>query len=248
MEISAETRNNIQSFIKSLTGANDTEINNYISEILSDKEFFDSIARKGDDGSVKKPFSLRVLAMDTTSCLALYVLCRASKPGIVVETGVASGMSSSYILRALNKNDSGKLFSIDVPWYTVTHNWKGHATDDELKARPIEEYSGWIIPDGLRDRWKLFLGRSSEQLPILLNNVGPLDLFFHDSEHSYENMSWEFQTVWPSLRPGSRLLAHNVDKNNAFLDFERSVGGESFRLSGINNSGHQVTTGGKIKN
>jgi predicted O-methyltransferase YrrM len=115
MEIDNETRINIQNFVKSLTGGNHEEIKNYLTEILSDQEFHDSIARRGDDGSRAKPFSLKVLAMDTTSCLALYVLCRASKPGVFVETGVAGGMSSSYILRALDKNAYGKLFSIDVP-------------------------------------------------------------------------------------------------------------------------------------
>ena len=71
MEIDNETRTNIESFIKSLTGANVGEIKNYLSEILADKEFHDSIAKRGDDGTGTKPFSLKVLAMDTTSCLAL---------------------------------------------------------------------------------------------------------------------------------------------------------------------------------
>ena len=247
MEIDNKTRGNIQSFIKSLTKVNNTDIENYMSEILADKEFHDRIAKRGDDGTGTKPFSLKVLAMDTTSCLALYVLCRALKPGVFVETGVASGMSSSYILRALDRNDYGKLFSIDVPWYTVKHNWSGHGNDDELQERPIEKNSGWLIPDSLRDRWELHLGRTSEQLPPLLKSIGPVDVFFHDSEHSYENMSWEFKTIWPSLKIGGMLVAHNVDKNNAFPDFEAAVGGKSFRLSGINNGGYMVTTGARIK-
>jgi hypothetical protein len=45
------------------------------------------------------------------------------------------------------------------------------------------------------------------------------------------------------------LLAHNATGgNNAFSDFERSVGGESFRLLGMNNElGRVMTTGAKIK-
>jgi predicted O-methyltransferase YrrM len=99
----------------------------------------------------------------------------------------------------------------------------------------------------LRDRWELTLGRSSDKLPALLKTLGPIDIFFHDSEHTYDNMVWEFQTVWPGLKPGGKLLAHNVDKNTAFADFEQTVGGESFKLAGYNNDNHLVVTGGKVK-
>jgi hypothetical protein len=60
-------------------------------------------------------------------------------------------------------------------------------------------------------------------------------------------MSWEFKTIWPSLKKGGMMVAHNVDKNNAFPDFEAAVGGKSFRLSGKNNAGYVVTTGARIK-
>jgi hypothetical protein len=43
------------------------------------------------------------------------------------------------------------------------------------------------------------------------------------------------------------MVAHNVDKNNAFPDFEAAVGGKSYRLSGKNNAGYLVTTGARIK-
>ena len=246
MQIDTETRENIQNFIKNLTNADSAKIQGYLSEILEDKEFHDAIVKRGDSAGENKPFSLKVLAMDTTSCLALYVLCRTTKPAIFVETGVASGMSSSYILRAMNRNKSGKLYSIDVPWHTVTHNWKAAPAED-LIPKPIEMLSGWLIPDNLRDRWDLTLGRTSDKLPELLKQLGAVDIFFHDSEHTYDNMVWEFQTVWPAIKPGGKLLAHNVDKNTAFADFEQKTGGVSFRLAGKNNAGHLVTTGGKTK-
>src|SRR5688500_12760767 len=45
----------------------------------------------------------------------LYVIVRAAKPKVVVETGVASGISSAHILLALAANESGTLHSIDFP-------------------------------------------------------------------------------------------------------------------------------------
>ena len=187
MKIDKELRGNIQTFIKNLTDAEEEEIKKYISEIVSDRKLENSLAKKSNFGDGEKPFSYRI-AVDVASRLALYVLCRAKKPDVVVETGVASGTSSSYILRALDKNAQGKLYSIDVPWYTVTQNWKG-AFADGVKTNPIEMQSGWIIPDYLRDRWDLTMGLTSEKLPALLKKTGKVDVFFHDSEHSYENMA-----------------------------------------------------------
>ena len=50
----------------------------------------------------------------------------------------------------------------------------------------------------------------------------------HDSEHTYENMTWEFQTVWPYLKTGGLLLSHDVEANSAFPDLCTSVKGKSF--------------------
>jgi predicted O-methyltransferase YrrM len=229
VELDRNTQLNIQNFVKSLTKADEAEIQNYIYEIQEDHKFHDSIAAKANTGSGEKPFSFRMLAVDVSSRTALYVLCRTLKPNVVVETGVASGMSSSFILRALDKNAKGKLYSIDVPWHTV------------------ETKSGWIIPDRLRDRWDLTLGKTSEKLPPLLEKIAPVDVFFHDSAHTYENMVWEFQTIWPNLRKGGVMMAHNINKHSAFADFEKSVGGTSFKLSGLNNDGREMFSGGKAK-
>jgi predicted O-methyltransferase YrrM len=245
MKIDKELRGNIQTFIKNLTNADDAEIKEYISEIVSDRKLENSLAKKSNFGDGEKPFSYKI-AVDVASRLALYVLCRTKKPSAVVETGVASGTSSSYILRALDKNAQGKLYSIDVPWYTVTQNWKGAFTDG-VKTNPIEMQSGWIIPDYLRDRWELTMGLTSEKLPALLKKTGKVDVFFHDSEHSYDNMAREFKTIWPGLRKKGVMLVHNVDKNPAFAEFEEKVGGSSFRLSGLNNDGKVMIIGGKAK-
>jgi len=202
MEIDKETQGRIQNFVKKLTKQSEVEIQQYVSEILQDKGFHNSMAEKWNDSKGMQSFSLKLLAIDVTSCIALYALCRSLKPSVFVETGVASGASSAYILSALDKNNQGKLFSIDVPWQSVKENWKPFFTEEDMKEQPIEQQSGWIIPDYLRSRWQLLLGKSSEKLPSLLKYLGAIDVFFHDSEHTYETMLWEFKTAWPCLRAG----------------------------------------------
>ena len=131
-----------------------------------------------------------------------------------METGVASGVSSSYILCALDQNNRGQLYSIDLP------GWQ-------------ENESGWMIPNYLRHRWQLILGRSSEELAPLLQKVVEIDIFLHDSDHSYQNMLWEFKTAWTCLKAGGLLLSHNIDYNDAFSDFYQSQGVKGYSLNNM---------------
>jgi predicted O-methyltransferase YrrM len=134
----------------------------------------------------------------------LYVITRILKPSLVVETGVGAGISSTYILQALRLNGRGKLYSIDLPDQTGL--------------------SGWAVPDELRQYWDLRLGSSKDIMPALLQEIGPIDMFLHDSDHSYEYMMYEFRTVWPSLKNDGLFLAHDVGRNDALFDFCREAG------------------------
>jgi len=140
----------------------------------------------------------------------LYAIVRVLKPLTVVETGVASGVSTTLILKALSLNRSGCLFSIDMP------------NLDPLARLPEGKNVGWLVPDDLKGRWHLILGLSKDKLKPLLQELGSIDLFLHDSEHSYENMIFEFKVAWFFLKKGGVLLADDATVNNAFRDFVRA--------------------------
>ncbi len=132
-----------------------------------------------------------------------YAVCRALQPAAVIETGVAYGVTSSFILQALQVNGNGMLYSIDLP-----------PTFDR------EDYAavGALIPDALRANWRLHIGASRRVLPQLLKQVGQVDIFIHDSLHTHRNMLWEFATVQPYLQPKSMVLFDDVHMNGAFED------------------------------
>jgi len=109
----------------------------------------------------------------------LYLLIRLTQPDTIIETGVSSGASSAYILRSLHDNNRGRLYSIDLPPANL----------------PEGKESGWIVPQYLRNRWSLHIGDSKELLESLLDSVGEIDCFIHDSLHTHEHMLWEFRTV-----------------------------------------------------
>lgn len=143
----------------------------------------------------------------------LYVLLRASRPTLLVETGISSGFSARLMLEALARNGSGTLHSIGIDLFALR-------TPDEpdragLGGRPV----GYLVPAALKDRWELHLGRSEEILPGLLSSLGQVDLFLHDSLHQYPTMMAEYSAAWPHLRPSGFLLSHDIHANGAWSEF-----------------------------
>ncbi|ACV11301.1 conserved hypothetical protein [Halorhabdus utahensis DSM 12940] len=152
--------------------------------------------------------------------LLFYLTCRAVEPEIVVETGVHTGTSSVTILQALADNGHGKLHSIDLP------GTKRDPIVDSTSPYGTVKYElsdksevGEKVPESLRDNWELHLGSSDEILEPLLTDIGPIDIFCHDSDHSYENMMFEFNTAQEHLHSEGVVLSDDVDWNDAFMDF-----------------------------
>lgn len=133
----------------------------------------------------------------------LYVLARLLKPRVVLETGVANGMSSTFLLQALVDNGSGVLHSVEYPPFGKFHDPR----------------VGALVPEGLRGPWTVHRGKVSRVFPRLVPALGEVDLFMHDSEHTYENMSYEMRTVWPRISQRGILASDDIIGNNAYLEF-----------------------------
>ena len=71
----------------------------------------------------------------------------------------------------------------------------------------------------MRDRWELIFGESKVELPKLLKRLDKVDIFYHDSEHTYENMMFEFKSVWPKIKKDGFLISDDYKWNQAFDDF-----------------------------
>ena len=162
----------------------------------------------------------------------LNALVRTLRPEIVIETGVANGLSSTYLLDALAANGHGHLYSFDLP-FTESDD---HATPVPLipgTSIEREQWSpvtsgkepGWLVPEDLRDRWTLTLGDSRDTLPSALEEIGDVDFFFHDSLHTRDHMLFEFETVWPALSPGGILATDDIflHENDALSHFSAQV-------------------------
>ena len=173
-----------------------------VSEILSEpalREVEEATRRLLADIRPGDPY-LPHWAADSLMARLCYLACRLIEPQTVVETGVAYGVSSAYILTALRENARGTLYSVDLP----------------PLRRKSDQFWGIAVDDDLRVRWRLHRGTSASILPRLLREIPTVDLFVHDSLHTHRNMRREFDTVWPHLREGALLLADDVERNRAF--------------------------------
>lgn len=146
---------------------------------------------------------------DGTAELAtlVHALVRLRKPARVVETGVARGVTSAAILDAMRHNQAGHLWSLDLPGL----------------GKGYREQVGASVPAALRDRWTLAFGPSAVALPALLGKAAPVDLFIHDSAHTYRNMRFEFEEAAKNLAPGGLIVSDDVC-NDSLLEFVEERG------------------------
>ena len=168
-----------------------------VDEQLDDLPEF-LVAENKDPGMTIKWSATSELAATT------YALIKLLKPDIVVETGVGAGVSSWTILHAMNENRIGRLISIDLP-----------TPNTELLPEV-----GYLVPQELRTRWDLRTGPARLLLPQVLNELVEIDIFQHDSRHSYSNQIREYLSAWPFIKSGGVLVSDDVN-NDALYEAAR---------------------------
>ena len=105
----------------------------------------------------------------------------------------------------MNKNKFGTLISID----SVFRPWQS------------KKMIGSIIPENLRDRWELVLGKSNEKLLEVFQNIDNVEIFIHDSLHSYKNMTFEFNCAINRISNNGIIISDDILDNDAFYDFTK---------------------------
>jgi predicted O-methyltransferase YrrM len=137
----------------------------------------------------------------------LYVLVKSKKPQLLVETGVANGVSTSAIMSALDEdNSSGSLNSFDVL--------------PETK----EAYLG-------KGKWNFHLldkKRTHKQLSAAVRNSPLVDIWLHDSNHGYRWQKFEYLLALSRLKEGGILISDDIDASPAWGELAKSHFKESY--------------------
>lgn len=193
----------------------------YLRELTDSREVLDALEQ-----AVRDVDFFRTKRWESVFGLGLYrivnyVLVRALRPAVFLETGVLHGLTSSFILAAVVRNGAGRLISIDYPSYFETGPANADGYGDTL---PPGKEPGWVIGERYRSYWRLVLGKSLDEMPKLFREDPMIDIFLHDSEHTYATMSGEMNLAWERLSTGGVLVCDNINSNDAFPDFCRRVG------------------------
>ena len=128
--------------------------------------------------------------------IMLYVAIRSTNAQVVVETGVANGVSTNMIMAGLEFTD-GTLYSFDV---------------DERCSKAYSGNGNWNFNLLSPNNPEISLAKAS-------NKFSEIDLWLHDSDHSNWWQSFEYEFALTKLRRGGYLFSDDIDFSTAWVDF-----------------------------
>lgn len=175
-----------------VTGRPVTEIAKYATEVRRDDELgnaMGALMRPRGDRNNRPRFGRRI---------GWYLLLRAYKPKLVVETGTHDGLGTALLARGMQHNAAdgfaGRFVSFD-----------------------IEPSAGWVIPEFLRDAVELVKGDSAVTLPRFLEGR-LVDFFVHDSDHTAEHERMELTLAVRHAASRLVLISDNAHGSTELRD------------------------------
>ena len=137
--------------------------------------------------------------------LELHALVRLLRPAHVLEVGVSSGVSSAYLLNAMEMNGAGTLHSVDLPANPAPRP-SSRKKPGSSWTIPPGRASGWAVPFRLRKRWDLRLGDKANVLPLLAQELRRVELFVYDVPHEDRVTREEFRSLDRLIPPGGVVI------------------------------------------
>ena len=177
------------------------EIKGFISEIESDAQLRDHLARAHDAQSpAARGVSDRTARYSRR--IGWYALVRALKPRLVIETGVDKGLGSVVLCAALLRN-------------------KAEGAVGRYLGTDIRPEAGALLTSPYNDVGRIAYGDSIATLATIAE---PIDLFINDSDHSADYEAREYETIAPHLSDRSVILGDNAHVTERLAAFAESTG------------------------
>ena len=190
--ITSRNLKHINSVISMLTRIEYNQVSSYSDEILNNtylKQHFNSFCENHKN--------MRHSTLEIGRRVLWYTLIRATKPRLVVETGVSHGVGSCVIAQALIQN------KLD--------GFPGFAIGTE-----IEPNGGSLIVSPWSETYTVEYGDSLNTLNNLNQTV---DIFISDSDHDSVYEYKEYQTIFEKMSENGIMLGDNAHATDSLLNF-----------------------------
>jgi predicted O-methyltransferase YrrM len=126
------------------------------------------------------------------------------KPKNIIETGVAAGVSSHAILKALENNKIGHLYSSDLPIMRLENPFN---------------IVGALVNEKLKINWSLYLKGDLENLKIIKSKINKIDLIHYDSGKRYYERENVFNYLDKFISQNTIIIMDDIQDNSFFYDY-----------------------------
>jgi predicted O-methyltransferase YrrM len=192
-DLTPTNKDYLASMIADVTGARFDEIRGHMAELESDHELREHVR------TASMTAGRRTVDPDVQygRRLGWYAFVRATRPRVVVETGIDKGLGSCVLAAALMRNE------------LEGHPGRYYGTD-------INPRAGYLF-SGIYGRYgSILYGDSITSLEEL---DGVIDLFINDSDHSASYEELEYKTVAKKLSSQAVILGDNAHCTDRLLQF-----------------------------
>ena len=176
------------------------EVDHEIMKLISDlyDEFIVTCEKRFLGSKIKKGVISQTESKNRLYCIGLAL--HKFKPNLYIETGTQHGISAEFAVQF------SKAINLDLTVVSFDVN-------SNSLIFPDHGFKQIILKKPVRKNFLKYLNKFRDKY----NKI----VFFHDSDHNYENMFSEFTAAWKILNPVA-ILSDDVNLNKSFSDFCRS--------------------------
>ena len=151
---------------------------------------------------------------------AVYFLTRFTKPNNIIETGVAAGFTSYGFFEAIKKNNKGKLYSSDFPYFRLPDP---------------EKFIGIIVPKYFKENWCLYIKGDENNIKEIKKKIKFVDLVHYDSDKSYNGRKNFIKMISDLVHNQTFLIMDDIRNNSFFLDYVNKHKKLNWKILNFNN-------------
>lgn len=182
-----------------------------------------------------KPYSIGGMRLGGETA---YLLTRLIEPETILEIGVANGVSTTYILGALDEIEStADIRAIDKPQFEADIRSKrgSRGLSGVGGVIPDEKEAGWVAPRDkrLKHGYQYYGGDFTTILPEIVDSLPPIDLAIYDASKDSTEMRIAYETLIQSLSTDGILLSDDIEVNDVFFDVTEQYSGNTITFGGI---------------